>query len=169
VPGRRRPATQRLSTHARRGVEGGIKLGSWGNRPENAEKPSNCLGFSVPQLWLLFPNYVGVKLGTNNAGKQRRIRDFPNFPTSIPTPAPARARDRDQLSLAGLGPDAGDAFRFTWHTTREGAAVWIEHRGRWRAGVVIGLGRKRAAVSIEAVGFKCLIVAKLYTELRRRR
>ncbi len=73
------------------------------------------------------------------------------------------------VALAGLGPDAGDGFRFTWWNTREGAAVWIEHRGRWRAGVVIGLGRKRASIAIDAVGFKRLVVATPYSELRRRR
>jgi hypothetical protein len=74
-----------------------------------------------------------------------------------------------QRNLPWAGPDAGDLFRFTWWNARSGAAVWIEHRGRWRAGVVVGLGRKRAAVAIEAAGFKRLVVAKLYRELRRRR
>lgn len=74
-----------------------------------------------------------------------------------------------QLALKGLGPDPSDPFRFTWWNTREGAAVWIEQRGRWRAGVVVGLGRKRAAISIEVAGFKRLAVAKSYGELRRRR
>jgi hypothetical protein len=59
-----------------------------------------------------------------------------------------------QLPLPGLGPELDDGFRFTWWNTREGAAVWIEHQGRWRAGVVVGLGRKRAAVAIEAARFK---------------
>ena len=74
-----------------------------------------------------------------------------------------------QLVLKGLGPDAGDPFRFTWWNTREGAAVWIEHRGQWRTGVVVGLGRKRAAIAIEAAGFKRLVVAKAYDELMRRK
>jgi hypothetical protein len=74
-----------------------------------------------------------------------------------------------QFALKGLGPAAGDRFRFTWHNTRIGAAVWIEHRGRWRAGVVVGLGRKRAAVAIEAAGFRRLIIEKSYNQLRRRR
>jgi hypothetical protein len=47
--------------------------------------------------------------------------------------------------------------------------VWIAHRGRWRAGVVVGLGRRRALVAIEAAGFKRLMVPKPYSELRRRR
>jgi hypothetical protein len=74
-----------------------------------------------------------------------------------------------QLALKGLGPDAGDPFRFTWHNTRIGAAVWIEHRGRWRAGVVVGLGWKRATVAIEASGFRCLTVGKPYSQLQRQR
>ena len=75
----------------------------------------------------------------------------------------------EQASLPGFGPDAGDPFRFTWHTTRIGAEVWIEHRGKWRAGIVVGRGRKYVAVEIEAAGFKRLVVAKPYSELRRRR
>jgi hypothetical protein len=74
-----------------------------------------------------------------------------------------------QRPLRFAGPDAGDPFRFTWWNTPEGAAVWIEHRGRWRAGVVVGLGRCRALVAIEATGFKRLMVPKPYSELRRRR
>jgi len=75
----------------------------------------------------------------------------------------------EQLPLAGFGPAGGDQFRFTWHNTRIGAAVWIEHRGRWRAGVVVGLGRKRAAIAIEAAGFRRLVVGTSYNQLRRRR
>ena len=78
-------------------------------------------------------------------------------------------RHRLKETYRGPGRTPGDLFRFTWWNTRSGAAVWIEHRGRWRAGVVVGLGRKRAAVAIEAAGFKRLVVAKLYRELRRRR
>jgi hypothetical protein len=81
-----------------------------------------------------------------------------------------RASNADQqVALPGFGPDAGDSFRFTWWNTREGAAVWIEHRGRWHVGVVIGLGRKRVAVAIEAEGFTRLVVVKPYHQLRRRR
>jgi hypothetical protein len=72
-----------------------------------------------------------------------------------------------QRALPGFGPEPDDGFRFTWWNTREGAAVWIEHRGRWRAGVVLGLGRKRAAVAIEAARSKRLVVATPYTQLRR--
>lgn len=74
-----------------------------------------------------------------------------------------------QLTLAGLGPELDDGFRFTWWNTREGAAVWIEHRGRWRSGVVVGLGPRRATVAIEAAGFKRLVIAKSYSQLWRRR
>lgn len=75
----------------------------------------------------------------------------------------------NQHALPGFGPPTDDPFRFTWWNTVEGARVWIAHRRRWRAGVVIGLGRKRAAVAIEASGFKRLVVATPYNELRRRR
>ena len=74
-----------------------------------------------------------------------------------------------QSALPGFGPADATAFASLGATRRVGAAVWMEHRGRWRAGVVVGLGRKRAAVGIEAVGFKRLIVATLYRELRRLR
>ena len=74
-----------------------------------------------------------------------------------------------QTNLPWAGPAADDPFRFTWHNTQMGAAVWIEHRGRWRAGVVVGLRRKRAAVAIEAAAFRRVIVEKSYNQLRRRR
>jgi hypothetical protein len=75
----------------------------------------------------------------------------------------------NQHALPGFGPEAGDSFRFTWWNTREGAAVWIEQQRRWHAGVMVGLGRKRAAVAIEAAGFKRLLVVTPYSQLRRRR
>jgi len=81
----------------------------------------------------------------------------------------ADPRTSGQLALKGLGPELDDGFRFTWWNTREGAAVWIENRGRWRAGAVIGLGRRRALVAIEAASFKRATVAKPYSKLRRRR
>ena len=34
-----------------------------------------------------------------------------------------------QIPLPGLVAAVADSFRFTWWNTREGAAVWIEHRG----------------------------------------
>jgi hypothetical protein len=74
-----------------------------------------------------------------------------------------------QLALRGLGPDVGDPFRFTWWNTAKGAPIWIEHRGSWRAGVVIGCGRKRVAVAIKTAKCNRLIVAKPYSELRRRK
>jgi hypothetical protein len=169
MPRRGGPHAQRLSAHARRRVEGGSTLGLWGNGPENAEAPCKLLGFSIPQCWVSFPNVIGATLGTNNVRKDRGIRDFPKVPMLRGRSTPLPARGPEQAALPGFGPDAGDPFRFTWHNTRIGAAVWIEHRGRWRAGVAVGLGRKRAAVAIEAAGFKRLIVAKSYNRLRRRR
>jgi hypothetical protein len=66
-----------------------------------------------------------------------------------------------------LGSDAGDPFRFTWWNTADGAEVWIEHRGGWRAGVVIGRGRKYVEVAIAGSKGKRRRVRKLYSELRR--
>jgi hypothetical protein len=74
-----------------------------------------------------------------------------------------------QLALQGLGPEVGDPFRFTWWTTADGAEVWIEHRGRWHAGVVMNRGRKRVEVAIAAAGGRRRLVSKTYSGLRRRR
>ena len=89
----------------------------------------------------------------------------------MPDARPSRttAASTTQPTLPGFGPADDDGFRFTWWNTREGAAVWIEHRGRWRAGVVVRLGRKRAAVALDSADFKRLSVARSYSELRRRR
>jgi hypothetical protein len=73
-----------------------------------------------------------------------------------------------QLPLVGFGPEAGDAFRFTWWNTAEGVAVWIEHRGRWRAGRVLSRGRKYVEVEIEDAGMRRHPVRKSYSELMRR-
>lgn len=79
------------------------------------------------------------------------------------------ARPTDgQQALPGLGPKAGDSFRFTWHNTQIGARVWVHHNGSWRAGIVDALGRKRVTVAIETTRRKRLLVSKPYTELRRR-
>lgn len=72
-------------------------------------------------------------------------------------------------ALPGFGPEVGDPFRFTWWNTRAGAPVWVEYRGRWRAGVIVGRGRKY--VTVETAGWRgrSRCVRKLYSELRRRR
>jgi hypothetical protein len=80
-----------------------------------------------------------------------------------------KAADAGQVMPPGLRPDAADAFHFDWWTTRERAAVWIEYRGRWRAGVIVGRGRRNAQVVITAAKAKRLTVAKPDSELRRRR
>ncbi|HUO04416.1 MAG TPA: hypothetical protein VMU16_04380 [Candidatus Binataceae bacterium] len=72
-----------------------------------------------------------------------------------------------QGELPGFGPDARDAFRFTWHNTMLGARVWVEHRGKWRAGEVAGRGRQYATVAIESASGRRRRVRKLYAELRR--
>jgi hypothetical protein len=74
-----------------------------------------------------------------------------------------------QGALPGFGPDATDPFRFTWWNTRAGDAVWIEHRGRWRAGVVMSRGRKYVEVAVAGAGKRQHRYRKLYRELRRRR
>lgn len=72
-----------------------------------------------------------------------------------------------QVPLDGFGPDASDPFRFTWWNTAEGARVWIEHRGRWRAGVIARRGREYVRVEIETRGGRHTRVRKLYSDLRR--
>lgn len=73
-----------------------------------------------------------------------------------------------QAALPGLGPDARDAFRFTWWNTSEGAAVWIEYRGRWRTGVVVQRGRKYVRVLLVERSGLTVHVRRRYGELRRR-
>jgi hypothetical protein len=95
-------------------------------------------------------------------------RARPNAGTQARGCEQARGAD-EQVSLPGFGPDAVDAFRFTWWNTAKGAPIWIEHRGSWRAGVVIGCGRKRVAVGIKTAKCNRLVVVKPYSELRRRK
>jgi hypothetical protein len=72
-------------------------------------------------------------------------------------------------ALPGLGPEIGDGFRFTWWNTAIGAAVWVEDRRRWRAGVIAGRGRKYVRVAIAGRRGARRYVRKPYSELRRRR
>jgi hypothetical protein len=74
-----------------------------------------------------------------------------------------------QLPLGGFGPEAGDQFCFTWWNIAEGARVWIEHRGRWRAGILAGLGRSYVEVESKGRGGRRHRVRKSDSELRRRR
>ena len=74
-----------------------------------------------------------------------------------------------QATLPGLGPNAADGFRFTWWNTQAGDAVWVEHRGVWRAGVVMRGGRKYVEVAIADAGGKQHRVSRSYSELRRRK
>ena len=74
-----------------------------------------------------------------------------------------------QRALPGFGPETGDQFRFTWWNTQVGDAVWIETRGRWRPGVVTGLGREFITVAVAGAGKRQRRFRKLYHELRRRR
>jgi len=77
------------------------------------------------------------------------------------------AQSGSQFALNGLGPDAGDPFRFTWWTTRDGDRVWVRHRGRWRAGVIVERGREYVRLEIETPDGRSTRVRKLYSELRR--
>jgi hypothetical protein len=72
-----------------------------------------------------------------------------------------------QPTLPGLGPDQRDPFRFTWWNTLADAPVWIEHRGRWREGVVVARGRKYVEVEIAGGNGRCRHIGKPYSELRR--
>lgn len=93
---------------------------------------------------------------------------FSAVPVTFCRPAgPVAARE--QLSLPDFGPDADDPFRFTWWNTADGARVWIEHRGRWCAGVVITRRRKYVEVAIVDGGGRRRRVRKPYSELRRAR
>jgi hypothetical protein len=74
-----------------------------------------------------------------------------------------------QQALRGLGPELDDGFRFTWWTTRDGDRVWVEHRCRWRAGVIVGRGRERVTVAIAGADSGRRSVRRSYSELRRRR
>ena len=73
-----------------------------------------------------------------------------------------------QLELLGRGDPAADGFRFDWWTTREGAAVFVEHRGSWRPGVVVHLGRRYVSVMLTERSGRTVYVRRSYGELRRR-
>ncbi len=74
-----------------------------------------------------------------------------------------------QLALRNPNPEVGDAFRFTWWNTREGAAVSVEHWGRWREGVIAARGGRYVEVAIASAGARRKSVRKLYSVLRRMR
>lgn len=73
-----------------------------------------------------------------------------------------------QMALPGLGPAAADDFRFTWHTTREGAACWVEFGGGWRAGVIVHRGRATVTVALTDRAGRRRYVKRGYKDLRRR-
>jgi hypothetical protein len=73
-----------------------------------------------------------------------------------------------QLELVGRGDTAEDGFRFTWWNTREGASVFVEHRGWWRPGVVVHLGRRYVSVMLTERSGRTVYVRRAYGELRRR-
>jgi hypothetical protein len=79
-----------------------------------------------------------------------------------------RPAEPGEISLSGLGPEAGDPFRFTWWNAADGARVWVEVRGSWRQGVIVSRGRKSVEVEVESAGDRHRRVTKLYSELRRR-
>jgi len=110
---------------------------------------------------------------TVSEGTKRPITSSDNSPLkylgarsqSVMTAMP----ESEQCTLAGFGPEANDRFRFTWWNTQVGDAVWIEHRGRWQAGVVAELGHKFVQVAVAGAGERKRRYSKLYRELRRRR
>ena len=60
-------------------------MGSWGNGSEYAKNSFNIKGLAVPQLLGSFPNFIGEKLGANNARRYWGIHDSPNFPNLFAT------------------------------------------------------------------------------------
>ena len=73
-----------------------------------------------------------------------------------------------QSGLAGFEPAVADRFRFTWQSTREGAAVSIEYRGGWRWGVIVHRGREYASVMLIDRERRTVYVRREYGALRRR-
>ena len=108
----------------------------------------------------------------DKAGKPGLKAGLPASPTLSAVPLKLRRQHgawtgAGQTALPGLGLDAGDRFRFTWWTTRDGDRVWVRHRGRWRAGVIVERGREYVRLEIETPDGRSTRVRKLYSELRR--
>jgi hypothetical protein len=78
------------------------------------------------------------------------------------------AEDLRQGVLPGLGPATTDRFQFTWWTTPEGAAVWIEVRGNWLPGVVQSRGREQVVIELAGAKGRRTRVRRRYDQLRRR-
>lgn len=74
-----------------------------------------------------------------------------------------------QQALPGLGPDAGDGFRFTWWTTPKGAKVWVQRSGHWRTGIVVHRGREYVEVLVASPSGRPIRLRRRYEELRRAR
>ena len=72
------------------------------------------------------------------------------FPETLNEHGGAGFRRIGQAALKGFGPLVDDGFRFTWWNTATGARVWVEHRNAWPAGIVIGRGRTRVEIELEA-------------------
>ncbi len=70
--------------------------------------------------------------------------------------------------MPGFGPNPKDGFHFTRHNTLEGAACWVEHRGQWRAGVVVHGGRRSVSFMIVSLSTPTTYVRRAYRDLRRR-
>ncbi len=105
---------------------------------------------------------VASKAGLSASSALSAVQVKSRPPAGAPTGA-------GQTALPGFGPDPRDLFRFTWWNTSDRAEAWIEHRGKWRAGLVIGRGRKYVEVAIVGANGKRRRVRKLYSELRRAR
>lgn len=106
--------------------------------------------------------------GTSGTGEVTRI-----YPPNMPYLPSARSAKTGpptsgHLALPGLGPAAADGFRFTWHTTREGAACWVQIGGAWRAGVIVHRGRATVTVAATDRVGRQRYVKRGYQDLRRR-
>jgi hypothetical protein len=108
-------------------------------------------------------NFVGfVSRGVRH--KEEIFKAVPLTDKTDETPL----RGCSQAALSGLGSNPQDTFRFTWWNTSEGAAVWIEYRSRWRAGIVVSRGRKYVRVLLTERRGRPVHVLRTYGELRRR-
>jgi hypothetical protein len=70
-------------------------------------------------------------------------------------------------ALPGFGPDVTDRFSYTWWNTPPAGQVWIERRGEWVKGRIIGRGRFYVAVEITDRRGRRRRVKRRYEELRR--
>ena len=137
-------------------VQVGRRSGQPVRRRQNAENSSLPPLFYL-SLFSLFPRYRLAQVGPWQY--QPRIAALLQDDRAVSA----------QFALKGLGPDAGryvPLYLVADARGRRGVDRASRAMAHGRGGRV---GRKCAVVAIEAAGFKHLVVAKLYIELRRRR